>query len=352
MLPSVPLCLCCTPISPLMPCLRVSWHLQHRLCTQQWPSSHHIVSEATYTILRRLTIKADMTQYEHKLISELSTHVPLVVLPSLQASSSLARTYITHQSPYSRRPSLQGLNIGPYDTLRGAKLASICPHSAHALRTHLLRSPEALSTLRLEAAERFMRWREVERAVGHVLGDTTPPSDRESTERTPIVSRGEGPGKRKRTTVAQRWSKARWEEEWEGGLATDVAKTLRARRVKGMERRSTVRGPARPRLTPLCTDVGVGTMNSPVCEDTPSSAAHFDPLHLPSLLAFSFSLLGPLKARIAQMFTPTRANTAVAGVGGTTGSSRGHVDAGGMTWALVGVFCAGVGMGVLLSRTM
>lgn len=194
-----------------------------------------------------------------------------------------------------------------------------------------------------------MRWREVERAVGHVLGDTTPSSDSDSVEHTPVTSRVEDPGRHRWPLGSQRWNKARWEEEWEGGLATDVAKTLRARRVKGMGRRSTVRALARPRLSPMCADVAVETINFQVHDEAPSNT-HFDPLHLPSLLAFSVSLLGPLKTRIARIFTPTRTNSQVTGLGNMAATDSGGLNGGGMTWALVGAFCAGVGVGALLSR--
>ncbi|GJE93162.1 hypothetical protein PsYK624_093210 [Phanerochaete sordida] len=290
-----------------------------------------------------------MTQYETKLISELSTHVPLVMLPSHQ-SSSRSRAYQPHQSPYSRRPSLQGFHTpGPSDTLRAVKLASIRPQTAHALRTCIMRSPEALSTLRLEAAERFMRWREVERAVGHVLGSTTPPSGSVSPDRTPAASRIVDPARR-RAPAAQRWDKARWEEEWEGGLATDVAKTLRARRAKGMQRRSTLRAFPRPRVAPDYAEIPVDSTSTLIApEDLVNT--HFDPLHLPSVLAFSISLLGPLKSRIARMFSPAPAYTQAVGPNSANAGSGGALD-GGLAWVLVGAFCAGVGVGVLLSRTV
>ena len=292
-----------------------------------------------------------MTPYEHKLISELSTHVPVVVLPNHQTTSRL-RAYHPHQSPYSRRPSLQGLHpASPSDALRALKLASVRPQSAHALRTCILRSPEALAALRLEAAERFMRWREVERAVGHVLGNTTPPSESDSREHSPVVSKSPNPARRSKTPTSQRWNKERWEEDWEGGLATDVAKTLRARRVKGMERRSTVRALHRPRLTAIQAD-NIADSTSTLVHDDSHINSSFDPLHLPSLLAFSISLLGPLKSRIARMFTPIRTDTQAAGADSPLTHDRGPSHTGGITWALVGAFCAGIGIGVVLSRTV
>lgn len=311
----------------------------------------------------------DLLPFEQRLITELSTHIPLILLPSHQSTLTPyapLRSYTYHQSPYSRRPSLQGLhNTTTSDALRTVKLASIKPQSVHALRLSLLRSPESLAALRLEAAERFMRWREVERAVGHVLGTSSPPSDREilaGLERTPVAS-NEDPiahvRKQGRVHGQERWNKARWEAEWEGALATDVAKTLRARRGKGMERRPTITAPKvhRPRLSPMCTDVGVETSPELVHESQTPHPAYFDPLHLPSLLAFSLSLLGPLKSRLARMFTPGRtSNTTVtepkASINGTLESGSRYEVGNGMVWAFVGAFCAGVGVGMLLSRSL
>ncbi|KIP10742.1 hypothetical protein PHLGIDRAFT_125265 [Phlebiopsis gigantea 11061_1 CR5-6] len=293
-----------------------------------------------------------LSLHEQRLIAELSTHVPLIVLPNPRTTS--ARSAPLHdQSPYSRRPSLQGLHhSSTSDLLRSAKLASVRPHSAHAFRSALFRSPEALASLRLDAAERFMRWREVERAVGHVLGGTSPPPE---TERTPVVSRTD-PLQRQPPSAhtAQRWDKARWEVEWEGALATDVAKTLRARRGAGAGRRQTITAARvpRPQVAPVCADVGVGT--SGTHDEAASAPAYFDPLHLPSLLAFSLSLLGPLKARLARMFTSPRASPASekAAEAGLPEGDRWQPSSGGVTWALVGAFCAGVGVGIMLSRSL
>lgn len=308
--------------------------------------------------------------FEQHLIAELSTHIPLIVLPSHSSSPSRpipSRSTTYHQSPYSRRQSLQGLHGAERsDVLRFAKLSSIRPHSAHALRHALLRSPEALATLRLEASERFMRWREVERAVGHVLRGTSPsspPSEREP-DRTPVVPRDEPQQLRRRSAghTQHRWDKARWEAEWEGALATDVAKTLRARRAKGkgMERRSTVTSRpklGRPRLSPMCTDVGVDAREhaGTAGEEGASGAPHFDPLHIPSLLKFSISLLGPLKSRIARLFTPSPSDEAVlrgAADVDAPGDGARYFRTAGMKWALIGVFCAGIGVGVVLSRSL
>ena len=349
---------------------QVFWLLRLLLCIPQWSLFHLSVGGHVHLARHSLISVIDMTLQEQRLITELSTHIPVMLLSSNQGTLRPQ----AHYSPYSRRPSLQGLHgVSSSDVLRGAKLASLRPHSAHALRTCLLRSPEALASLRLEAAERFMRWREVERAVGHVLGGSSPPSERDPSfgvagaPRSPTTPREDSERKRRRhghtnataAHAAQRWNKTRWEEEWEGGLATDVAKTLRVRRRQGLDRRTTVTAAPRAplRFSSVCSEEGgverVGSPSAAVAETTTPHAAYFDPLHLPSLLAFSFSLLGPLKSRIARAFSPRPNAAAVAGLNqqDDAGQSE-YANSVGLSWVLIGAFCAGLGMGVLLSRTL
>ena len=124
-------------------------------------------------------------------------------------------------------------------------MSSFRPHSAAALRSGLFRSPETLSSLRYEAAERFLRWREVECAV-------------------------EGINACHRETVSlsvnePSWNKAKWEAEWESRLSQDVATSC--------ERENTARDQAQQ------------------C---------FDPLHLSSLISFSVSLFGPARGKLSR----------------------------------------------------
>ncbi|KAG2160082.1 uncharacterized protein EDB93DRAFT_1237295 [Suillus bovinus] len=117
-------------------------------------------------------------------------------------------------------------------------MSSFRPRSAAALRNGLFRSPETLSSLRFEAAERFLRWREVECAVEGINA-----SHRETISLS---------------SNAPLWNKAKWEAEWESRLSQDVAVSC--------EREDPVRVPEQQ------------------C---------FDPLHLSSLISFSLCLLGP-----------------------------------------------------------
>lgn len=236
-----------------------------------------------------------------------------------------------------------------------ARLASARPSSAYGLRTSLLRSPETLAALRLEAAERFLRWREVERAVGRVLGDMNHDShiDRQYRPNRQNTAKAISSPKKRQS---QQWDKCRWEAEWEGTLSTDVAKTLRARR--GLDRRKTITphfksdNPfSRPRPGSLRRSAVI--QRHKVTTDAPCPQS-FDPLHLPSLLAFSLSLLAPLQSRVARAFG-FRSRAA--------GDSKGvlepaSVPGEGMqaqyavmnNWALVGAFVAGLGAGIMLAR--
>ncbi|KAG9308341.1 hypothetical protein JVU11DRAFT_12107 [Chiua virens] len=157
---------------------------------------------------------------EDQLIDTLAPHIPVIVL--------------RHGPDQTRFPSR------PH-------MASFRPSSSSALRHGLFRSPETLSSLRYEAAERFLRWREVERAVEHIAA---------SHRETAYYS--EKP---------QGWDKARWEAEWEIRLSQDVATRNRENTVTA---RPDAIGPPLP-----CVD----------------------PLHISSLLSLTLSLFDPMRDR-------------------------------------------------------
>lgn len=126
-------------------------------------------------------------------------------------------------------------------------MSSFMPTSPSALRNGLFQSPETLSSLRYEAAERFLRWREVERAV-----ETITISHREMAHYIDEKPRD--------------WDKAKWEAEWEIRLSQDVATRARENTVT-----------TRPEA---------------------SSPVRCDPIHLSGLLSLSFSLLEPVRDRL------------------------------------------------------
>lgn len=117
-------------------------------------------------------------------------------------------------------------------------MSSFRPRSAAALRNGLFRSPETLSSLRYEAAERFLRWREVECAVERINASHRETMSLSSNE--PL------------------WNKAKWEAEWESRLSHDVAIS--------------------------CEREDPANVPEQQC---------FDPLHLSSLVSFSLCLLDP-----------------------------------------------------------
>jgi hypothetical protein len=204
---------------------------------------------------------------DNLIIDTLSTQIPIVVLPRIP----------------------QHINSPSY-----SMLSSFRPSSAIALRTGLFHSPETIATLRGEAADRFLRWREVERAV-----DDIHMSQRNDTSRS---------------SDGLHWDKAKWESEWVANLSHDVARRLR----EGTLTERNVRG-----------------SHNHKCSDDPARSCvggSYDPLHLPSLVIFSISLLGPLRARF---------NRSVAGFLESFGDPS-------VRMALLGGFCMGLGIGLYM----
>jgi hypothetical protein len=124
------------------------------------------------------------------------------------------------------------------------------------LRGGIFRSPETLNLLRSEAANRFLRWREIEQVASTV-----------HESRSNAQSKQQG--------VA--WDKAAWETEWDATLSRDVATRL------GENTATSAPGQTHVARNPTCT------------------LALLDPLHIPSLMMVSLSLFTPLKDSIAQM---------------------------------------------------
>lgn len=166
-----------------------------------------------------------------------------------------------------------------------------------ALRTGLFRSPETLSTLRSEAADRFLRWREVERAVDEIH------SVRRGREDELQQECGDN--------IRRKWSKGHWEAEWEAGLSRDVAQRLREDTV--------------------VQDELHGRNASHVMW---AGGVDFDPLHIPSLFMFSLSLLGPLSSQLVRSVEEV--------------TSKMQLRAYHLGLALVSGFFVGVGFGMLV----
>jgi hypothetical protein len=168
-----------------------------------------------------------LSHRDRAIIDGLGAHVPIVLLTSTG-------------SPRGRLP-----------------VSAFHASSTHGLRAGIFHSPETLNLLRSEAADRFLRWREIERAARTV---------RES--RTDAA----------RSQHDTAWDKAAWETEWDATLSRDVARRLREATVTS--------GP-----------------NYVYAKSTPTTCTPvlLDPFHLPSLVMFSLSLLTPVKDSISQM---------------------------------------------------
>ena len=293
------------------------------------------------------------SQYEETLIKELSPHIPVIVLPlhtrlDLPGSSRLRRMH--HAS-------------------------SIRPRSPLDLRVSLLRSSDTLSTLRHEATDRFLRWREVERSVENALRQASdvPVLDKAVREWKMHSDAAEHAGSRPLSSM--RWDKARWEAEWEGSLSSEVSKVLRQRRSERMsqgigrrplDRRLTVTAKTRPVVSaypmvplpvssPSSLALSDGMENSdhslrPLFQgetfvrersssDLPSIS--LDPLHFPSLFAFSYTLLSPLRIRLAKIFSiPSLTQSALAAQR-APGLSIGII---------ISAFCAGIGFSFVMAK--
>jgi hypothetical protein len=238
-------------------------------------------STPLYTALIFLVPEAP-SKLEQDIIGSLVSYVPLILLPSVT---------INHPSLSSYQPQLSAFR----------------PSNATALREGLFHSPETLSTLRAEAAERFLTWRNTARDVA-----PAPMMRRQSTvtARSKVRHR---PSERSSQHESGEWSKAKWEAE----LKTSVSRST-ARRVRIDTTRLEHPLPARAPPVPL------------------------DPLHIPSILQFSLSLLSPLKERVLSLFmTPRTPSPAGSGSGG---DPRKLV----IGMAVLGAFCAGIGIGIVM----
>lgn len=291
------------------------------------------------------------TPLDSEFIRALSTHIPLIVLPRLSGTHRVAES--------STRP--------PH--IPSAKVSTFRPASPVALRNGLFRSPETAALLRAEAVDRFLRWREVEKAVegiwesslstnvGSGRGTLRAGSGRRGAafRRTPrklserdwgrgSFNEKEGDIHRSQQTASERnegWSKAKWEAEWMEDHAQEVARRVRedaTRKHVGRSRAGTVLPPSKnfdtDASSTTAADNSGGSVDSGLAHCVDGSHTHgmhpsFDPLHLPSLIVFSVSLIGPLRVRVWASL-----QSAVESLNETK-----------VQVALFGGFCIGVGAG-------
>ena len=201
---------------------------------------------------------AALTDYDREIITQLSSSIP--VIPFCTTSLSSVLTGFGAASP---------------------RLASFQPHTQLSLRMGLFRAPQTIATLRAEAADRFMRWREVERTLEDhqnyaAFGD----GDKSKLMQQYI------PPIHRRGTVTQysidveKWNKA----TWEAMLSEDVARRLRE--TKSLHKSTSV------------SESG-SLANSVLFTGAPCFAPALDPLHFRSLMVLSLSLFAPRRCLAA-----------------------------------------------------
>ncbi|KAL1948350.1 hypothetical protein VTO73DRAFT_12425 [Trametes versicolor] len=331
-------------VQHVLPIIHSPFYQIMNLLNREHPPSGtlaHILSSSSSPLHTALILVAcpTPTPAEKALIEALSPHIPIVLLPLASAN---------HDSP----PNVSYKITSPH-------LSSFRPRSIDALRIGLFRTPSTLAMLRAEAASRFLRWREVERAVERVQWGVHASTSQTTATKTPMPPHAQPEEKR------GWWDKQEWEAQWEGELSHEVALHLRRRRA------GTVR-----RITPLSTlpptgqtsyfrarDAPPTTLETPVPRDTseeggllspPCPSAAFDPLHIPSLVVFSVSLLGALRTRVARSLGLYNGKPAAgAAAPEEITQRRGGRSFGyqfGVGFALMSAFCAGVGIGLLAAR--
>ncbi|KAH9931552.1 uncharacterized protein B0H18DRAFT_989936 [Fomitopsis serialis] len=307
--------------------LKLSWESGDTSCNVLDTGRVQGVREHHYRITHSDShISTAPTPLEKSFLNDLSPHIPVIVLPPLPAHPTypFQTTYpLSNASSAYSSPRYPEGSSSPHTA---ATVSSFRPATPHALRTGLFRAPETLARLRSEAASRFLRWREVERAVEKISPSSS--ADTVRASKSPVVAHA-------RTKSG--WDKAQWEAEWEGSLSQEIAVGLQQRR------RADTALPARPReeeesRPPVFSE-------SRVRRGSQCAPAPFDPLHLGSLFMFSLSLLGPLKSHIARSLSFGRRD-----VSSTSRAKPNRSMGFGLGLALVGAFCAGIGLGLLVAR--
>ncbi|KAF8639160.1 hypothetical protein AX17_001648 [Amanita inopinata Kibby_2008] len=294
---------------------------------------------------------------DRRIIDDLGVYIPVIAIPPLSdhRDQNPDQSLATRQNPI---------------------LSSFRPRTLAALRAGLFHSPETIALLRGEAADRFMRWRVIECTVADIY------SARNGKHSSHVRNYGSedleaGSSKWEETMEERRspsstWDKAKWELEWMPTFSVDVAKRMRQGTVTQAHPRFRKPIPVVSDLAPneTCADDDSepdvemqaqiatspltprvpATHHSPSDEKTfnynpdtqpfsetgPSpvlgKAIAYDPLHFPSLLLFSMSLLGPLKERF---------DGSLSFIWDALGEAQVRV-------ALIGGFVVGIGVGLAI----
>lgn len=140
------------------------------------------------------------------------------------------------------------------------------------------------------------------------------------------------------TRAEEKWDEAKWEAEWLVNFSREVDSVRRKREATITQKDVAALRSLNTESNENIFASGAGPINRPIEKvQTPAERpgphrtwAGFDPLHLPSLIAFSFSLLGPLRSRLGR---------SVQDVWGVLNETQ-------VKAALLGGFCIGFGVGV------
>ncbi|TFK29419.1 hypothetical protein FA15DRAFT_663956 [Coprinopsis marcescibilis] len=252
-----------------------------------------------------LLLPSAPTPLDRLIIDSLGGDIPIIVLSSASSNTTSSVSSSSNHSPVI--PSSTSTFISSFARTLNSKLSSFRPFNAVSLKHGLFQSPEVINTLRMEASERFMRWREVELAVSGVLSKRARLAP---VQAPPLRTRGLKPS-------WDRWDKDKWERDWMEDFSKDVSVRLQQARVKRGEHPQLLPPPylsidhdlKRLTASPAYSSTSLpGEFERPPSSTSSYQQPHpllvphahqtFDPLHLPSLVLFTVSMLGPLKTRI------------------------------------------------------
>ncbi|KDQ32962.1 hypothetical protein PLEOSDRAFT_1110331 [Pleurotus ostreatus PC15] len=226
---------------------------------------------------------------EHIITESLSSYVPVIKLPSTAAATMLYPSI--PQSTLTRRRDPTHTHV----------------FSPHYLQPGTILRSNTLPSLRREAAERFLRWYEIDRIVGHFGVPVsrkliTPSSNNNNPSSSTLPSQGRDlvgtvKGHQSGKSAKRKLEETTFEDRksfWESDLSIQVARRRLAAPSSFMSQQQSESHPE--------PDTPAQRTARPLSHSTRSHsfiAGNFDPLHLPSVLWFSLSLLGPFSRRIS-----------------------------------------------------
>ncbi|KAF9497510.1 hypothetical protein BDN71DRAFT_1543439 [Pleurotus eryngii] len=222
---------------------------------------------------------------EHIITESLSSYVPVIKLPSTAAATMLYPS--VSQSTLTRRRDPTHTHV----------------FSPHYLQPGTILRSNTLPSLRREAAERFLRWYEIDRIVGHFgvpvsrklitpfSNNNNPSSSTSPSQGRDLVGtvKGHQSGKSAKRKLEETTFEDR-KSFWESDLSIQVARRRLAAPSSSLPQQQ---------YEPDASAQHTARPFSYSARSHSFTARNFDPLHLPSVLWFSLSLLGPFSRRIS-----------------------------------------------------